>query len=107
MLILINGNVNIAVYGTLALGVLAGRRSGLTAHSHAKAILHPLAPCFVLACMAALIVADLMDPHTGRPALIATAAIVTSGMLYAEYVIRRNALWRYRDGPAPATPPPL
>jgi amino acid transporter len=107
MLILINGNVNIAVYGTLALGVLAGRRSGLTAHSHAKAILHPLAPCFVLACMAALIVADLMDPHTGRPALIATAAIVTSGMLYAEYVIRRNVLWRYRDGPAPATPPPL
>jgi amino acid transporter len=107
ILILINGNVNIAVYGTLALGVLAGRRSGMTLHSHAIARLHPLAPCFVLACMAALIAADVMDPQTGRPALIATAAIVGAGILYAEYVTRRNASWRYRDCPAPATPPAL
>jgi len=105
ILILINGNVNIAVYGTLALGVLAGRRSGRTLHSNAKAILHPLAPCFVLACMAALIGADLADPQTGRPALIATAVIVGAGMLYAEYVIRRNTFWRHRDAPAPAPPP--
>jgi amino acid transporter len=107
ILILINGNVNIAVYGTLALGVLAGRRSGLTLHSHAKAILHPLAPCFVLACMAALIAADLMDPQSGRPALIATAATVAAGMLYAVYVTRRNTAWRHREIASSALPPAL
>ncbi len=105
ILILINGNVNIAVYGTLALGVLAGRRSGITLHSRAKAMLHPLAPCCVLACMAALIAADLKDAQTGRPALIATAVIVAAGILYAEYVTRRNTSWHTSEGPSPAAPP--
>jgi amino acid transporter len=105
ILILVNGNVNIAIYGTLALGVIAGRRNGLTAHSQSRAILHPLAPFFVLACMAALTSADLMDPENGRPALLAAILIVAAGILYAEYVTRRNSAWRHRDAPSPAIPP--
>jgi amino acid transporter len=94
LLIMINGNLNIAVYGTLALGVIAGRRRGLTSHSRARARLHPLAPAVVLASMAALTVADLFDPDAGRPALLAAAVIVGAGVLYAELLKRRSTRWR-------------
>jgi amino acid transporter len=96
-LILVDGNLNIAVYGTLALAVLAGRRSGRTAHSESAAWLHPLAPACVLVAMAALTLADLLDPQEGRPALEATAVIVAIGLAYAWWVASRNRRWRQRD----------
>jgi amino acid transporter len=105
VLILINGNINIAVYGTLSLAVLAGRRSGATAHSAARAPWHPAAPLVVIAAMAALSVADLLDAETGRPALLATGATVAAGMLYAELVTRRNPQWCHRDAPHAAPIP--
>jgi amino acid transporter len=96
IMILINGNLNIAVYGTLAVAVIIGRRRGSTSHSQSRAPWHPLAPLFVLATMVGLIVADLMDPETGRPALLAAALTVGGGVLYAEFVLRRNTRWRHR-----------
>jgi amino acid transporter len=102
LLIMINGNLNIAVYGTLALGVIAGRRRGLTSHSRARARLHPLAPAVVLASMAALTVADLFDADAGRPALLAAAVIVGAGVLYAELLKRRSTRWRHREADAVA-----
>ncbi len=90
ILILINGNANIAVYGTLAVAVLAGRKGGATSHSLSAAPLHPLAPGFVLAAVAALTLADLLDAESGRPALMATALVAGAGVLYAEYVVRRR-----------------
>jgi amino acid transporter len=90
ILILINGNANIAVYGAVAVAVLAGRRSGATAHSRSAAWLHPLAPVFVLVAMAALTVADLMDAESGRPALLATVIVTAAGVGYAEFVDRKK-----------------
>jgi amino acid transporter len=105
VLILINGNINIAVYGTLSLAVLAGRRSGATAHGVFRAPWHPAAPVIVITAMAALALADLLDPETGRPALLATGVIVAAGMLYAALVTRRNPHWRHRDAPHGAPVP--
>jgi amino acid transporter len=98
VLILINGNLNIAVYGTLAVAVIAGRRNGRIAHTRARARLHPLAPSVVLAAMAGLTLADLLDPDSGRPALVATGLVVVAGVAYAEWVARRNGSWRLRGG---------
>jgi amino acid transporter len=98
LLILINGNLNIAVYGTLALGVVAGRRRGLILHSRSRAPWHPLAPAVVLVAMAALTVADLFDPESGRPALLAAVVIVGAGVAYAEVVTRRSPRWGHREG---------
>jgi len=98
ILIMINGNLNIAVYGVMAVCVLAGRRSGQTAHSRARAPWHPLAPSIVLVAMAALTLADLMDPESGRPALLAGGLVIAAGVLYALYVVRWNPAWRQREG---------
>ncbi len=97
-LIIVNGNLNIAVYGALALCVIAGRRSGQTMHSRARARWNPLAPSIVLAATAALTLADLIDPESGRPALLACALVVGAGALYAWYVARWKPTWRHRDG---------
>jgi amino acid transporter len=102
ILIMINGNLNIAVYGAMAVCVLAGRRSGATAQSRSRARLHPLAPAIVLAAMGALTMADLMDPESGRPALLACGLVVGAGALYAAYVARWNLAWRQRDGASEA-----
>jgi len=98
ILIMINGNLNIAVYGVMAVCVLVGRRTGRTAHSRARAPWHPLAPMIVLAAMAALTLADLMDPESGRPALLAGGLVIAAGALYAAYVARYNPAWQLRDG---------
>jgi amino acid transporter len=98
ILIMINGNLNIAVYGAMAVCVIVGRRSGQTMHSRARARWHPLAPMIVLAAMAALTLADVMDPESGRPALLAGALVVGAGGLYAWYVARWKPAWRHRDG---------
>jgi amino acid transporter len=96
ILIMINGNLNIAVYGVMAMCVLVGRRSGLIAHSRSRAPWHPLAPLLVLAAMAALTLADLMDPDSGCPALVAGGLVIGAGALYAAYVARCNPAWRQR-----------
>jgi amino acid transporter len=98
ILIMINGNLNIAVYGVMAVCVMAGRRSGQTAHSHVRAPWHPLAPMIVLTAMAALTLADLLDTESGRPALIACAIVVGAGVLYAAYVKRWKNAWRPYEG---------
>ena len=48
-----------------------------------------VAPVCVLAAMAALTVADLMDAETGRPALLVTLLIVGAGAAYAQLLTRR------------------
>jgi amino acid transporter len=102
ILIMINGNLNIAVYAVMALCVIAGRRSGRTAHSRARAPWYPLAPAVVLTAMAALIIADLLDPDSGRPALLAGSLVVGAGALYAVYVARWKPGWQHREAPGDA-----
>jgi hypothetical protein len=48
--------------------------------------------------MTALTLADLMDPESGRPALLACGLVVGAGALYAAYVARRNPAWHQSDG---------
>ncbi len=97
MLVTILANGNIATYATLCLAAIAGRRSGLTSNTHARAPFFPLGPVCVLLALAGVIWADLLDPVTGVPGLLAMLATVVSGVGWHRLVVRNNAAWRHRD----------
>jgi amino acid transporter len=80
VLVTILANGNVATYATLCLAAIAGRRSGLTAHTHARAPLFPLGPVFVLLALAGVVWADLLDPATGVPGLLAMLGMVAVGV---------------------------
>ena len=86
--ILANGNV--ATYATLSLAAIAGRRSGLTACTRAPAPLFPLGPIFVLLALAGVVGADLLDPSTGVPGLVAMLVMMGLGVAARRLVVRGN-----------------
>ena len=93
VLVTILANGNVATYATLCLAAIAGRRSGLTADSQARAPLFPLGPVFVLLALGGVIWADLLDPATGAPGLLAMLAIVGLGVGVHRLVVRGNPAW--------------
>jgi amino acid transporter len=97
LVIIANGNV--AMYATLCLATLVGRRNGTTAQSHAKMRFFPWPPILALVALAGVVWVDLLDPDTGRPGLIAAAAIVAAGMVYYWLVLARDPDYALR-GPA-------
>ena len=92
VLVTILANGNVATYATLCLAAIAGRRSGLTAHTHARAPLFPLGPICVLLALAGVVWADLLDPSTGVPGLLAMLAIVAVGIGMRRFA-RKNVLF--------------
>jgi amino acid transporter len=97
LLIIANGNV--AMYATLCLAALAGRRNGRTAHSHAPMRFFPWPPILGLAALAGVVWVDVLDPETGRAGLVAAAAIVAAGILYYRVVLRGSAAYGLRGPP--------
>lgn len=96
VLVTILANGNVATYATLCLAAIAGRRSGLTDNTHARAPLFPLGPVCVLLALAGVIWADLLDPATGVPGLLAMLAIVGLGVGVHRLVVRGNPVWAHR-----------
>jgi amino acid transporter len=80
VLVTILANGNVATYATLCLAAIAGRRTGLTADTAARAPFFPLGPVCVLLALAVVVWADLLDPATGVPGLLAMLAIVVLGV---------------------------
>ena len=97
VLVTILANGNVATYATLCLAAIAGRRSGLTADTRARAPFFPLGPVCVLLALAGVIWADLLDPANGVPGLLAMLAIVGLGVGVHRLTVRRNPGWRHRD----------
>ncbi len=97
VLVTILANGNVATYATLCLAAMAGRRSGLTANTEARAPLFPLGPVCVLLALAGVVWADLLDPATGVPGLLAVLAIVGLGVAVHRLVARTNPAWTHRD----------
>ena len=103
VLVTILANGNVATYATLCLAAIAGRRSGLTANTRARAPLFPLGPVCVLLALAGVIWADLLDPATGVPGLLAMLAIVALGVGVRRLVMR-GPTWA-GTGSLPVDPP--
>ncbi len=89
VLVLILGNGNVAIYAGLCLAVLAGRRSGATAHAGFRMPLFPIPPLFGLVFLAGVVGFDLVDP-AGRRGLAATVATIATALVYYGAVLRRR-----------------
>ncbi len=83
VLITVLANGNVATYATLCCASIVGRRTGATAGTLAPAPLFPLGPVVVLLALAGIVWADLQDPQTGIPGLLAMLTIVGIGVLLA------------------------
>ena len=85
LVVIANGNV--AMYATLCIAVIVGRRRGTTAHSQAKMWFFPWPAILALVALAGVVWVDLLDPVTGRAGLIAAAAVVLAGAVYAKIAL--------------------
>ncbi len=95
VLVVILANGNVATYATLCLAVMIGRRNGSTAETQAPMRLFPLPPLVALLALAAVVWADLLDPHAGLPGLLITIVMLCAGAGYWLLVVRRRNLWRH------------
>ena len=94
--VLIIANGNVAMYATLCVAALVGRRTGTTAHTHAPMRFFPWPPVLGLLALAGVVWVDLLDPETGRAGLIAAAAVVAAGVIYYRLVLRGSAHYALR-----------
>ena len=100
-LLILSGSGLVVTYAALALGALAGRRRGSTAHGKYRMPLFPVAPLFTLAALAYVAWTNWLDVDEGRPGLIATGAQILLAIVYYSLVLRRRGAWTVHDA-APA-----
>jgi amino acid transporter len=100
ILVLISGNVS--DYLLISLALFVGRRRGQTGQFW-RAPLHPLVPVFGLAVTALSILADWLDPDSGRPSIILLVGLFLGGLAYYHFRLRQ-ASSRWRIGGAEAAP---
>ncbi len=94
--VVIIANGNVAMYATLCVAALAGRRNGTTSHSHAPMRFFPWPPILALVALAGVVWVDVLDPETGRAGLIAAVAVVFAGVAYYRLCLRRNPAYQLR-----------
>lgn len=96
-LVTLTGNGVVFVYAGLAAAVIVGRRTGSTAHSMSRAPGFPVGPVAALLALVAVAVADLLDPETGRPSLLADLCLVAAFGAYYWLIVRRKGAWSSVD----------
>jgi amino acid transporter len=97
VLVMINGSGAAFGYGLLALGLIAGRRSGATARSQSPMPWHPLGPVIVLLTAIGLLAAAFADEASGRPGVVVTLAVMGAGGLYYRLIVRPAGAWANHD----------
>jgi amino acid transporter len=95
LLLVLSGTGLVAIYAGIALAVVAGRRSGATAHAPCRMPLHPLAPAVTLLALAYVVWTSWLDVEEGRPALIVTAVQIAGSAAYYWLVLRPRG-WTVR-----------
>ena len=96
LLIMVTGTGLVAIYAGVALAAIAGRAGGTTDVGHYRMPLYPLWPALSLAMLAGVTFADVMDPDSGRPSLIANAAVMALSAAYYWFYLRRRGGWTLR-----------
>jgi len=100
LLTTISGGI-VVIYTLLCVAVIAGRRSGATAHAAYRMPLYPLIPIAALIVLAGIVWTSLGDAAVGRPGLFATAAIVAVSLGYYRFALHGRGRWAHR-GPGGA-----
>lgn len=99
LLLIATGTGTALVYASLCLAVLAGRRSGATAHGRHRAPLAWLLPSATLVALCGVLWADLLDPDEGRPGLMIALGVGLAFAFWYLAVLRRRGAW-VLQGPA-------
>ena len=100
LLLVMTGTAIVVVYGTLCVAVIAGRRTGSTAHAAYRMPFYPWPPILALLVLAYVIYTNLIDAKTGQPSLIASAVVIAASALYYRLVLRRRGAWVLKE-PSP------
>ncbi len=99
ILVIVIASGTVALYGSLCLGVIAGRRTGSTSHAGWRMPWFPLAPAIAIVALVGVVWTSWMDPVSGRPGLLATAAVIAVSVGLYHLVLRPHGSWSPR-GPA-------
>jgi len=91
MLIVLSANENVLEYALLGLAIIAGRRKGLTGEHH-RVRPYPALAVFSVLVALGLVVADWMDPVSGRPSLVVLAVVLVFSFGYYPLVVRRRKI---------------
>lgn len=97
VLLVITGTTIVVVYASLCIAVIAGRRSGRTAHALYRMPFFPWPPLLALAVLAYVLYVNALDPKVGQKSLIATAAVIAVSAAYYWLVLRRRGAWVLRE----------
>ena len=97
LLLVMTGTAIVVVYGALCVAVIAGRRTGSTAHALYRMPLFPWPPLLALLVLAYVVYTNLLDPKTGQLSLLATLGIIVVSGLYYRLVLRRRGDWVLRE----------
>jgi len=95
-LIMVTGAGLVVIYAGVSVAAMAGRRNGTTAVGDYRMPLFPLFPMLSLIALAGVVVADLLDPDTGRPSLIANGVVMAISAAYYLLYLRRRGGWMLR-----------
>ena len=93
LLLVMTGTTIVVVYGALCVAVIAGRRTGSTAHAFYRMPFFPWPPVLALIVLAYVIYTNLLDPKVGQPSLVATVVIIAASALYYRFVLARRGAW--------------
>jgi amino acid transporter len=96
LLVMLTSTGILVIYAGVSVAVMVGRRTGTTAAGHYRMPLYPLAPVVSLLALAAVVVANLLDPDDGRPSLIANGAVMVLCAAYYFLYLKRRGGWRLR-----------
>ncbi len=96
LLVILSGTNVVLLYAGVSLAVIAGRINGTTAVGHYRMPLYPLWPALALIGLAGVIFVNLLDPDSGRPSLIANAAVMALSAAYYFLYLKRRGGWALR-----------
>ncbi len=93
LLLEMTGATIVAVYASLCVAVIVGRRSGTTNHAFYRMPFYPWPPVLALIVLAYVVYTDALDPKLGRPSLVATIVVIAVSAAYYKFILRRRGDW--------------
>lgn len=96
LLIMLTGTGLVMIYAGVSVAAIAGRMNGTTDVGHYRMPLYPLWPALSLVGLAGVAFADLLDPASGRPSLIANLAVMALSAAYYFLYLKPRGGWILR-----------
>jgi amino acid transporter len=97
VLVMIAGSGATFLYGLLAVGLIAGRRNGVTSGSQSIMPWHPMGPILIILVALGLLAVALTDEAAGRPGVMVTLGVLVVGALYYRLVVRHSSAWAHSE----------